>query len=318
MDFTSDLNNTYETYDSAPVFTPIVQTAEKVVASPTLMPPPKIVPKIQPVPVIRDTKITMKGSINNVITDTSSDDNGFTVRKLRCYVPSKDVLCSVNKNVNIDNCTKKLVTNQISNKIFSKPLEVGHGTNRKPVENSVVEVAGEPKTAHSVKFNKKYFAHKNMKVDDIDLVCLQKPMRSSTPTPSVDESTIMAGNIKMSLDWNDLEQSVQAPQSAAADVVAKNKEIFPLSTGKSDGEEHCTQPSGGVNYCTDWIVKSDGVSTNNSDAPPSLYAPSVALSDSLLNTTSISRTPCQSSQNKGKEMSKATTNFDRYKNTVFM
>ena len=41
-------------------------------------------------------------------------------------------------------------------------------------------------------------------------------------------------------------------------------------------------------YCKDWMQKEEGVSTTNSDDPPSLYAPSVALSDSLLNETSVS------------------------------
>ena len=51
-------------------------------------------------------------------------------------------------------------------------------------------------------------------------------------------------------------------------------------------------------YCSEWMKKEEGISHTNSDMPPSLYEPSVDLSQSLLDVTSMSRNEaCKNNQN---------------------
>ena len=56
------------------------------------------------------------------------------------------------------------------------------------------------KSSKSFKLNVKYFAQKQKTVEEIDVDSLRQPMRSSTPTPSTDGSTILAGNLDVTLD----------------------------------------------------------------------------------------------------------------------
>ena len=71
-------------------------------------------------------------------------------------------------------------------------------------------------------------------------------------------------------------------------------------------------------YCNDWIERNEGVSANSMDAPPSLYEPSVALSDSLMNITSISQNACPNDPKKGNKKNSATASLNKYENTSFM
>ena len=76
------------------------------------------------------------------------------------------------------------------------------------------------------------------------------------------------------------------------------------------------------NYCSDWITKNSGVSTTNNHSPPSLYEPSVALSNSLLNVTSVSRNASpENVQNRTKNSTptgRGIIDSKKYENTVFM
>ena len=42
-------------------------------------------------------------------------------------------------------------------------------------------------------------------------------------------------------------------------------------------------------YCKTWMQNEDRIKTENAEPPPSLYASSVTLSESLLDTTSVSQ-----------------------------
>ena len=68
------------------------------------------------------------------------------------------------------------------------------------------------------------------------------------------------------------------------------------------------------------MMEHKGVSTNNTDKPPSLYEPSVNFSNSLLEVTSISRNiPALKTQNPiQKDKGRGITTFLDYKNTKFM
>ena len=166
-------------------------------------------------------------------------------------------------------------------------------------------------------------------ISDIDGMEL-RPIRSSTPTPSIGTSTILAGNIDVSLDGHDLDTSLEQMTTADDNFEdLENDELFKpymeaalrRSNMKATARKNRDTPilgSSKNNYCSDWIEKNEGVCTNNLDAPPSLYEPSVALSDSLLNVTSVSRNVTPQAETKGKTLPKATTSLEKYKNTVFM
>ena len=49
-----------------------------------------------------------------------------------------------------------------------------------------------------------HFRQKNFNMDDIDFSYLDSPMRCSTPTPSTDASTIMAGHLDFSVEEDTL------------------------------------------------------------------------------------------------------------------
>ena len=106
-------------------------------------------------------------------------------------------------------------------------------------------------------------------IEDIDFEALQRPMRASTPAPSInDTSTIVAGHLDFSI--GDLESTVCKQEE-------KDEMIEDLHIDTKAA------------YCADWMDNQEGISTTNSDPPPSLYASSVSLNDSLLDETSISR-----------------------------
>ena len=73
-------------------------------------------------------------------------------------------------------------------------------------------------------------------------------------------------------------------------------------------------------YCTDWMSKQHGISMTNCDAPPSLYAPSVALSDSLSDVTSVlCNAPPQTSYPKPKlNLGKGINFSTKNENMTFM
>ena len=180
-----------------------------------------------------------------------------------------------------------------------------------------------------MKLNVKHFIEKKKTtVDDIDLEFLQRPMKCSTPTPSVDNSTILAGHLDISI--TDIASTMDDKEEIGlADMpdLDNDDDIFTPYISAIKRKSSTTKPvpklsevetsSDKNTYCSDWIVKNDGVSTNNADAPPSLYDPSVALSDSLMNITSVSRNIPKSPQ-KGKKNTLATTSLKKYANTVFM
>ena len=171
-----------------------------------------------------------------------------------------------------------------------------------------------------LKVNLKHFSDKCMKIDDIDVEAIGRPMRSSTPTPSISGSTILAGHLDYSLDaFDDLDSTLHTqeksadsdendserdeffnqylPPSQRKQLAAKPKAV--IKETASDHDSKTTIPNKN-NYCEDWMKKEQGVSTTNSNAPPSLYNASIALSDSLLDITSVSRNDPNLATTKGR------------------
>ena len=56
-----------------------------------------------------------------------------------------------------------------------------------------------------LKFNLQHFTTKNMQVEDIDVNFLEKPIRCSTPTPSID-GTILVGHLDCSINASNTEE----------------------------------------------------------------------------------------------------------------
>ena len=253
---------------------------------------------------------TRKGSITPTNVTDHDTKPVIPVSKTHCSVPARDVHCSVTNNIeDCDPYTKQVVQFQIGQKLYSqqqKRINM-HITPRRPIEHFPFEQTG-------LKVNRKHFHEKHMTVDEIDIESLQHPMRASTPMPSIPESTIVAGHLNFSTD--EVETRIQSTDDISSDSeevedIQREKEMDEIfapymqkikrnshSTGHKS--ENVTPITDATSYnestmqnknkcCKDWMQKEEGVSTNNYDAPPSLYAPSVALSDSLLDMTSVSR-----------------------------
>ena len=72
-----------------------------------------------------------------------------------------------------------------------------------------------------------------------------------------------------------------------------------------------------ISYCQEWMCKEEGISTENEDAPPSLYDSTVCMTDSLLDVTSISRN-VPPKDLKLQPKTGRGIKFDQYHNTKFM
>ena len=268
-----------------------------------------------------------KGSIETLNNCFSSDTKKVTGEKVHCSIPTKDISCSVTKNVDIDAYTRNLVRMQIRTKIYTQPAVPNtRMTHKKCAEDFGIDVTSQlKKSSKTLKINKKYFAEKNMKIDDIDIDVLEQPIRSSTPTPSIGSSTILAGNIDVSL--NDVEETLDDDEITDLEkddlfrlyiVASKRNSLRRKEHVVPDPSATTTGSLSKTTYCSDWMKKNDGVSTNNIDAPPSLYEPSVTLSDTLLNLTSISCNASPAVPKTGKDLNAATASLNKHKDTVFM
>ena len=217
-------------------------------------------------------------------------------RKLRCAVPENDVLCFVTKNINTDEITKTLVQKQIREKLLKKkdtqlaPKKTDRTSRPKLTTQQKVSTYG-------MKVNMKHFKKKKKEIDEIDVSFLEKPMRSSTPTPSIDGSTILAGNLDIAIDdkqMNDtldfyagINTPIDDEETDDDDTVG---EIFQkyLATQQKKGfmtpdarkvhertsvdkvveKEKSPKIEAPVSYCKQWMAQEEGISTNNSDPPP--------------------------------------------------
>ena len=317
------------------------------VGSPILMPPPVRIPKCPPQVNVQKSPVPPINNGDSVLLHqkqgskfvTNCVDNTKEVtgnNNVRCFVPKEDIVCSITNNNNrLDSNTKKLVHYQISQKIYSQP--------QKRITMVVKEENGSdvlPLERKGLKIHSKHFKEKSVTVDDIDLDSLKRPMRSSTPTPSICESTIVAGHLDLS---NQEQAEVETTTEVNEGSSDNSKEIFdPRREKELDDifDDYSTKCKGQMvqrkrknykkrdpdtanvqqknNYCKTWMQKQDGISTNNWDAPPSLYASSVALSDSLLNITSVSRNVSPNiTPGKDTKQGRGITGKD-YSNTVFM
>ena len=285
------------------------------VASPMLMPPPTIVPAIKQ--KVYSTKIFGSQKVTQGITKPVQevllgfDLNGTDHRKLRCFVPTKDVRCYITKDVaDLDITTKKMVLSQIGNKIFKKP-------NIRLTPNKQANSFGEShitnsSNKNSIKIDTKHFATKNKSVGDLDIESLPTPIRCSMPTPSTDGSTILVGHLDFSLgpdeselnskcedEFEETEDDADEGDDDADDDDNDDDEMFKefintptrmntvkhkkIYNEKEDIELHRKNM-----LCSKWMQNETGISTNNNDVAPSLYEPSVTLSGSLLDVTSVS------------------------------
>ena len=340
-----------------------------MVASPVLMPPPIAVPKsilfkVNPQiavannfpfkapptderqainPVQQSNKLCCGDSLgvtNRSNTKPSAFKKVFSIdKKVICSEPTKDVHCYITNNTEVDYATKKLVHQQLSKKIYTRP-DNARLMPKRNAEPTAMEKFQPMKTS-GIKVEKEHFIKKKMKIDDIDIEYLARPVRSSTPTPINDGSTIMAGHLDFTIDADDLDSTVceQVPDENEShndsdDIFQPYLKKIRKKTVNSTTKDKCTDESYADNHhqrpvttemskkltlCSAWMAKEDGVSTNNTDEPPSIYEPSLALSDSLLDVTSVSRNPPQTKNIlKKKDTVGRGINFESYKNTSFM
>ena len=322
-----------------------------VVSSPVLMPPPKKVP-----PFPSQIKLVRKESDPDFFAARPKDNSGtirekeriggknsvgvnikpvVTKDQLRCYVPKEDVPCSVTTNVtNTDEYTKQFVKKQISKKIFRKAEKrVNMTVTPKRKDEGYALQERSSLTPKKFKLNEKHFSEKNMNVSDIDIDTLDRPIRCSTPTPSISGSTILAGHLDYTIDEMDttLDRNEDNEDPLSDDDDDFFKKFINVPDRKHDNGGRKAEESGGGSVenidknkntlCTEWIKNESGVCTNNGDEPPSLYAPSAALSDSLLDITSVSRNikpVAVKSTQKYSNSGMGIKNENKHSNTTFM
>ena len=229
----------------------------------------------------------------------------------KCSIPVQNVKCFITKNTDADPRTQKIIHQQISRKIYATPkMPV---CNTRFVQKKCADQFGVEGTAAvqgkyqptPFKLDNNYFNQKKLEVEDIDVNALEYPMRSSTPTPSNDR-TIMAGHLDPYLhDSDSLERNSESMEDPELDEFLqpylnkcnRNHNISTKKTLEKDGGCKTEKPlptdightTEKQDYCTAWMSNENGVSTTNTDIPPSLYEPSILLSKSLLDVTSVSR-----------------------------
>ena len=128
-----------------------------------------------------------------------------------------------------------------------------------------------------LKLNTEHFKEKKIMVDEIDVDSIQKPIRASTPTPSVTASTVLARHLDFSLDDIDTTLEKKEEVSTDSDDRELNKilELY-LKNVKRHEVQHKNikkevQKDSDIipnknQYCKEWMKQEEGVSTNNCDA----------------------------------------------------
>ena len=356
------------------VLKPQVAQKPQVVPKPQVVQKPQVVPKPQVVQkphVVPKPQVVQKPHQYDLLTAKSTSgkilescEKGSSERftanitpnpktllpmtKQHCSIPSEDVKCyTTNIDGNIDDYTKQMVRYQISRKIYAKSMKRVNICVTPHKLGEVLDAKRDVQPSY-LKVNKKHFKEKNMNIEDIDIESINQPIRSSTPTPSVSDSTILAGHIDYSMiddldstmctknldaceqddDIDVLDEVFQqyVQESKGNSSVHRKKEAKKTGDGDkiSDTDEGITDTNKFVNkdnYCKDWMEKHDGINTNNVEAPPSLYAPSLDMSMSLMDITSVSRNlqPETGYDTKiNNKTGRGITNSKDYNNTQFM
>ena len=333
-----------------------LEVESKVVASPILMPPPPVaVPTYghKPHGIINDKMF--HGPKYNLVNTIPASEKGSIEKITNKYysctsdkisVPTKDIHCSVTNITDTDLFTKNYVKQQVREKIYCSPQNTCR-TPKKCAEDFGIAVTNAIKSSGKpLKFSTKHFREKSTTINEIDVDSLARPMRSSTPTPSISASTIVAGNLDIDfLNTEELDSTFHStgvaevgdsendddddifkpyldklkkklPHPNSRKNTAQDETGQVLKQGKSSVSLTDSQKK---SYCTDWMQKNSGVSTNNCDAPPSIFEDSVALPENLLNITSVSRNVTPIDQKvSGHKVGKATTIIDAYRDTKFM
>ena len=187
-----------------------VPLPDKVVANPILMPPPLPLLSLKsrklcvfyhlPINVPKVTTVHRGILLNQYLYSSIRETNVLSGKGFdHCSVSICDVTCSVTKNTDTDEYTRRLVQQQLATKIYTKPNT--RITPKKCAEDFGITITKSiQRKAPGLKFNKKHFIQKRTTVDEVDLHFLEQPLRCSTPTDSVDGLTILAGNLDVTLD----------------------------------------------------------------------------------------------------------------------
>ena len=301
-------------------------------SSPKLMPPPSQLPKYKPSVQITQKIVTSPEANKLVLSPVSvpvydngriSTNNQNTLTGEKCSVTSNDVMCFTTNIGQLVPQKKALTRQQLNKKIYTSPGTITVKNNNKAYNKSHDRVTNDvKKMPPPLKLNKQHFSTKHMDLADLDVNSLDPPIRCSTPNPSLD-GTILARHLDYSMD---VEAAMKKEENEIPDGrqlgCEENSENDSKPQIKSSNEIRKSSSEAPIDpevkqYCNSWVQKQAGVCTNNNDKAPTLYEPSIDLSKSLLDTTSISCNVPPPNPNIQKKKT-GFNNFEKYKNTVFM
>ena len=181
-----------------------------------LMPPPSFVPAGNKCEIVPTKKVdtncdpVLLDDKDRIFDSLINNSTGTKVKRVHCSVPKTDVICYTNGDIAGSVHTKTLLRQQIHNKVYRKLPMFEH---LKVAPKLGVEQLNNEVITHftSMKRDEDHFKDKVMKIEHVDISRMGLPLRCSTPTPSIDGFTVVAGHEgkdedDMSIESNDSDE----------------------------------------------------------------------------------------------------------------
>ena len=299
---------------------------ERSVDSEVLMPPPKVIPsnmhvhEIKQEPKVQQTnnssKLDVKSEVATNITDKDNVFSSLLKTKVHCSVPKSDIICPINNTSSIVDEAKRLAfKNKLTRKIYGLPVNV---VNTRIAPNLPIDSAKKtsvdntkPKgSAEPLRFDENHFKNKNLVIDSVDILNMGMPMRSSSPTPSIDGFTVLAGNKEEFPDSSTDESKSTDPdvREILAPYLKAALQKKPKKFMKK--EEDCSKNdrSKSEKAVAEWVAENDNIFAPPPATPTVLLYPATH-SEGLLDVTSVSQNkpPKPPTNNIGRGIGKNTT-----------
>ena len=289
-----------------------------------LMPPPSIVPSKKTVPKLSNVVGEVSNDLkNNTVMLTDKEDifaslnepvalkSKHVTVKGHCSVPANTLKCFTNNSVPVDCVTKKKLRKQMAEKINHAKKKWDMDIDEKDMKTCGVR---------PLKKDEDHFKNKKLVIEHVDVFNMGLPMRSSTPTPSIGGTTVLAGQFDEENSDPECDASTSGEGSEECngdEQLDTGFEIRRRSADKEEGQDSKLKtPSEMQNsFCRKWIEDNDKVH----DPPPSVvsYTTNNNVSNSSLDITSVSHVPKK--QNVPVKKSGGITPLrEKFSNTMFV